>query len=91
MWTCERLELPEPDIRPAPSVDAIEEEAEAYLEHALAGWRGPLCAVPAARFHRPEFESAWGVKYCIDAMLEHAVMHPIRHVHQLEELLRADA
>jgi hypothetical protein len=25
---------------------------------------------------------------CIDAMLEHAVMHPIRHAFQLEELMR---
>jgi hypothetical protein len=33
------------------------------------------------------FPSRWNVHYCIDAMLEHAVMHPIRHTFQLQELL----
>jgi hypothetical protein len=28
------------------------------------------------------------VTYTIDAMLEHAVMHPIRHTFQLEELVQ---
>jgi hypothetical protein len=28
--------------------------------------------------------------YSIDAMLEHAVMHPIRHSYQLEELMAAE-
>ena len=27
-------------------------------------------------------------RYCIDAMLEHAVMHPIRHAFQLDELIK---
>lgn len=88
IWSCDKLGLPEPDIRRVPRAEEIEEEAEAYLEHVLAGWRDPLRGVSGDALHRPEFESAWGVNYCIDAMLEHAVMHPIRHVFQLEELMR---
>ena len=34
-----------------------------------------------------EHLSRWKVTYCIDGMLEHAVMHPIRHRVQLEALL----
>lgn len=88
VWICEVLALPDPDIRPAPEPDAIDAEADAYLEHLLTRWREPLRGVDPERFDRPEYESRWGVKYCIDAMLEHAVMHPIRHAFQLEELLQ---
>lgn len=86
-WTCEQLGLPDPQIRPTPEPDAIEAEADAYLDHVLERWRDPLREVAPERCHRPAFESRWGVPYCIDAMLEHAVMHPIRHTFQLEELL----
>ena len=87
VWMCQQLDLPDPAIRPTPEAEAIETEAEAYLEHVLACWRDPLRKVAPERFSHPEFESRWGVKYCIDAMLEHAVMHPIRHSFQLEELM----
>jgi hypothetical protein len=33
------------------------------------------------------YPSRWGTEYCIDAMLEHAVMHPIRHEFQLRNLM----
>jgi hypothetical protein len=55
----------------------------------LGGWREPLRAVGGEHFDRPEYASSWGTLYCIDAMLEHAVMHPLRHRFQLEELLAA--
>jgi len=35
----------------------------------------------------PAYPSRWGTPYSIDAMLEHAVMHPIRHAYQLEKLM----
>ena len=87
VWMCEVLDLPDPDIRPTPETDAIEAEADDYLEHVLDRWRDPLRKVAPASFDAPEYESRWGVKYCVDAMLEHAVMHPIRHAFQLEERL----
>jgi hypothetical protein len=86
-WMCQMLELPAPEIRSAPEVNAIEGEAESYLDHLLAGWRAPLKSIPEERFHIPTYSSRWKVDYCIDAMMEHAVMHPIRHSMQLEELL----
>ncbi len=89
-WICEKLELPDPDIRKTPSVDVIEEEVDDYLEHILDRWRLPLAAIEEAKFHEPTYKSRWEVDYCIDAMLEHAVMHPIRHIFQLEELMEED-
>jgi len=86
-WICEKLELPDLNISPAPPVDVIAQDATCFLEHLLEKWREPLAAVPEEKFHQPTFASRWGVDYCLDAMLEHAVTHPMRHAFQLEELL----
>lgn len=91
IWMCRVLELPDPEIRPAPEADAIAAEAESYIEHVSQRWRTPLADVPEERFDYPTYASGWGVDYCVDAMLEHAVMHPIRHRFQLEEWIAAAA
>lgn len=87
IWMCEKLELPEPGIRPAPDPPAIVRDADEYLEHVLERWRAPLRDVPNEKLETPEYPTEWQTRYCIDSMLEHAVMHPIRHAFQLEELL----
>ncbi|MFC2171049.1 hypothetical protein ACFLU6_00280 [Acidobacteriota bacterium] len=86
-WMCQVLELPDPAIPPTPEASAIDAEAESYLENLLKQWREPLSDVQEKRFYKPEYTSRWKVNYCIDAMMEHAVMHPIRHTFQLEELI----
>lgn len=88
IWMCEVLALPDPGIRPAPDASAIVRDAEEYMEHVLERWRDPLKEVPDEKLETPEYPSRWQTRYCIDAMLEHAVMHPIRHTFQLEELLK---
>ena len=86
-WMCEELGLPDPEIRSTPGVDNIEEEADQYLDHVLEQWRIPLAEVPEQQFE-VTYKSRWGMDYSIDAMMEHAVMHPIRHTFQLKELLK---
>jgi hypothetical protein len=88
IWMCEVLALPDPGIRSAPDAAAILREAEDYMEHVLERWRAPLSEVPDERLETPEYPSRWLTRYCIDSMLEHAVMHPIRHSFQLNELLK---
>ncbi len=88
VWMCEVLTLPDPGIRPAPVVGSIVRDADDYLEHVLERWRTPLREVPGERLETPEYPSRWQTRYCIDAMLEHAVMHPIRHAFQLDELIK---
>jgi hypothetical protein len=88
-WMCEQLVLPDPGIRPAPDAAAIVRDADDYMEQVLERWRTPLSEVPDDRLETPEYPSQWQTRYCIDAMLEHAVMHPIRHAFQLNELLNA--
>jgi hypothetical protein len=85
-WATKVLDLPDPGVDPVPPVEAIDAEAEAYLEHVLDRWWSPLHDVPEERFEKA-YPSNWGTPYCVDAMLEHAVVHPMRHAFQLEELM----
>ena len=87
-WMCGVLELPDPEIRVPPEPAALAAEADSYMDHVLEKWRTPLQDVGDDRLETPEYPSRWQTRYCIDAMLEHAVMHPIRHAFQLEELRR---
>ena len=86
-WMCETLGLPDPDIRPAPEVDRIAAEADGYVDHLLERWRVPLVHVGTEALEHTERPCRWGPTYCVDAMLEHAVMHPLRHRYQLEQAL----
>ena len=88
VWMCEMLELPDPGIRSVPDADVVVRDAEEYMEHVLQRWRAPLRDVSNDQLETPEYASRWGTRYCIDAMLEHAVLHPIRHAFQLEELMK---
>lgn len=88
VWCCDVLDLPGPRVPPVPMVEEIEADHARYAEDLLAAWRAsPLRDVEEERFYRPEHLTSWGVRYCVDAMLEHAVMHPIRHAHQLRRAL----
>ena len=89
VWMCEMLTLPDPGVRPAPDTTAIIREADDYMEHVLEQWRAaPLRGVSDDQLEAPEYASRWRTRYCIDSMLEHAVMHPIRHAFQLDELIK---
>lgn len=87
IWICDKLNLPDAGIEETPGIDLVEAKAEVYVSHLLEKWRLPLKDVEESKFHSPTFTSRWGVDYCIDAMLEHAVMHPIRHEFQLRNLI----
>ncbi len=89
-WICEMLALPNPGIRTAPDANAIRGDADDYLDHVLERWRAsPLRHIADEQLETPEYPSSWQTRYSIDSMLEHAVMHPIRHAFQLDELIQA--
>jgi len=87
-WLCEKLGLPDPGISPAPEASLVEQEVERYIEHLLERWRLPLADVEETRFGATH-KTRWGEDMSCEGMLEYAVMHPIRHRFQLEELLEA--
>jgi len=88
-WMCEKLELPDPEVDPTPDIADIETQADIFLEQLLEKWRLPLRDIPVERFFDKTYTARWATGYCIEAMLEHAVMHPIRHEFQLRNLLEA--
>lgn len=89
-WLCEKLGLPDPGIEPAPEADRVEADAERYLEHLLERWRLPLAGVEEKRFEAIH-KTRWGEDMSCEGMLEHAVMHPLRHRFQLEEMMEAQS
>lgn len=88
-WCCEMLELPDPGIEAPPTPETIATSGRDYLEHVLERWRTPLAKPLPEAFEAKDHRSRWGRLYSIDAMLEHAVMHPIRHQFQMENWLAA--
>lgn len=89
-WVCEQLDLPRPQVQEHPEVNGFAVRADAYVEEVLRAWRAPsLHALGPDDIESQVFQARWGTPYCIDAMLEHAVMHPIRHTHQLMQLIDA--
>ena len=86
-WMCEKLDLPDAAIDPAPEAEKIVSVLDTYLEHLVERWKHPLKNVAAKKFEDKLYTARWGVDYCIDAMMEHAVMHPIRHEFQLKNLI----
>jgi hypothetical protein len=87
VWICKKLNLPDPEIAMQPEPELIEIKADEYVSHIIEKWSLPLSEIPEDKFHSPAYTSNWGVEYCIDAMLEHAVMHTIRHEFQLKNLI----
>ncbi len=86
-WICAQLELPVPEVEEYPDAEGLPGRADEYLEGVLEAWRGSLRSLTEEQAYEPAYPSRWGPPYCIDAMMEHAVMHPIRHTHQLRTLL----
>jgi hypothetical protein len=87
IWMCDKLGLEDPQIKETPPAEIIEEKAVEQLAHLFERWRLPLANVAPELFEDKAYKSNWSVEYCIDAMLEHAVMHPIRHEFQLKNLM----
>ena len=87
---CAQLDLPDPDIRAVPETSDLESALDDYLAHLLERWRSPLAALKSESLGQPEWRMSWKTMYCADSLLEHAVMHPIRHAFQLEELIASE-
>lgn len=90
-WICGSLGLDDPGIDPPPGPERIAVQADAYAGHLLHRWSLPLAGVDENRFFQPQYPSNWGPDYCIEAMLEHAVSHPMRHELQLMTLMGESA
>jgi hypothetical protein len=57
------------------------------IDEVLAAWRRHLALVEDRELAPVTRKSRWGEDYSIEQMLEHAVVHPMRHRIQLERLM----
>ena len=60
---------------------------DAYLAETLEAWTLHLCPLVDDQLAPATYKSRWGEMFTVDQMLEHAVVHPMRHRIQLERLL----
>jgi uncharacterized damage-inducible protein DinB len=86
-WIGEQLGRAVTDVDPETDALKIAPRAKEFMAAVLAAWRRHLPAVVDAELEPQVYKSRWGVPFSIEAMLEHAVVHPMRHRFQLEKLL----
>jgi len=87
LWIWERLEQPVEDLPLIRDPDIIVPRLEEFMEETLDGWRRHLAALEGAQMGPAQHISRWGEPHTIEQMLEHAVVHPMRHRIQLERIM----
>ncbi len=87
VWIGECVKRPVTDVDPDTDHLSISRKGRAFMEEVLAGWRRHLALLADAELWPALYKSRWGFDYSIEQMLEHAVVHPMRHRIQLERLL----
>ena len=87
-WLCEVLKRPDPNVPDPPEPERVVKEGAAYLKLLSRAWEKHLAWMPTKVLDSfTVHTSRWGAPMTVEAMLEHAVAHPMRHRFQLEELL----
>ncbi len=87
LWLCRSFELADPGIPEAPPPETIAAEADAYLERLLEAWKTLLAGIPETRFVDETFPTSTGKPLLPELLLEHAVVHPMRHTFQIRNWL----
>lgn len=81
--------------RPVTDVDldddrvSVAGKGRAFMEEVLAAWRRHLADLEDSELSPAMFKARWGDDYGIEQMLEHAIVHPMRHRVQLDRLMAA--
>ena len=88
-WIREVLGEPIADLEMIRDPAIIVPRLDAYMEETLGGWGRHLAHVEDEQLAPAQYASRWGEPFTIDQMLEHAVVHPMRHRIQLERILRS--
>lgn len=87
LWVGEVLERPFTGPELIRDAAIIVPRLDAFMEETLEGWRRNLAGVEDDELGPKQHKSRWGDPYMIDQMLEHAIVHPMRHRIQLERIL----
>jgi uncharacterized damage-inducible protein DinB len=79
--------------RPVTDVDASQDAGEIasrpaqFLDSVLAAYRSNLASVTTEELEPQTHKTRWGDLMSVEMLLEHAVVHPMRHRIQLERIL----
>ena len=87
-WLCEVLGRPDPGVPDPPEPEEVAKKGAAYLEELERGWHKHMAWMPNEVLDSFVVHTTrWGAPMTVEAMLEHAAVHPMRHRFQLEELI----
>ena len=87
-WLCEVLRRPDPRVPDPPEPEQIATRGAAYLDVLERACKAHMTWMPdRVLASKKVHTSRWGAPMTVEAMLEHAVAHPMRHRFQLEELI----
>ena len=87
LWVFEVLGRPIEGLELIRDPAVIVPRLDAFMEETLAGWERHLAGLENDELGPAQHKSRWGDPYMIDQMLEHAIVHPMRHRIQLERIL----
>ena len=87
LWTCEVLGRPIEGLPRVIDPNVVVPALDTFVADTLAGWRTHLQSLEDAELAGTQYPSRWGELFGIEQMLEHAVVHPMRHRIQLERIL----
>jgi uncharacterized damage-inducible protein DinB len=82
---------PVTDVDPATDAAEVASRATQFAEEVLAAYRRHLALVTEPEVDPQVHRTRWGDLMSVDMLLEHAVVHPMRHRIQLERILAGQA
>jgi len=86
-WIGECVKRPVTDLDVDTDLVSLARTGRAFVDAVLEAWRRQLALLEDAELAPSVYQSRWGEDYNIEQMLEHAVVHPMRHRIQLERLM----
>ena len=90
-WVGEFVGRPVTDVDAETDPVSLARKGRAFMDEVLAAWRRHLALLEDREMTPATRKSRWGEDYNIEQMLEHAVVHPMRHRIQLERLMSVSA
>ena len=91
LWIWQVLERPIEDLPLTRDPTIIVPRLEAFMAETLDGWRRYQAMLEDEQLAPQQYLSRWGEPHTIEQMLEHAVVHPMRHRIQLERILAGES
>jgi len=86
-WIGECVGRPVTDVDAESDPSKVAPRARALAESVLGAWRSHFAGLLDAELGPTLFRTHWGEFFSVETMLEHALVHPMRHRIQLERLM----